>query len=492
MVVALVVLGALLAGVLITSKNRDGDIEKLDSNDHPLKSLYPLASLIYGVFRRGRKQDIFGSPDILREVYMDEKPEISQKIQGCKCIASILAILGVTCIICFAYAYSREKILVNTTHLKRNEAGMGVKEYDLMMNSSLTRENEIKVRVNEKRLEGDELAKLKEDAAYYIDNHILKEGDKPECVRGDLNLMTGIPGTSISIKWSEDNSWFVGIDGNLKNSELVEPVMVSLRAVLFYYDESWDYEKLITIYPPLLTEEESFLQALDEILKRTDEETQTEEMFELPEKVGDVEVGWEEKDDNGLLMFMFLGLVGACIIIPAMKQDIKKKKKLRNEQMMRDYPDIISKFVMLITAGMTCRGAWGKICADYVRTRDKKKSDRKNHKKSFKYAYEEMLISDKEMQLGMPEIKVYERFGTRCQVPAYNKFGTLLARNIKRGSAGIIEILETESKESIVERRENVRKQGEETGTKLLLPMFGMLILVIAIVVVPAFSSFSL
>ena len=129
-----------------------------------------------------------------------------------------------------------------------------------------------------------------------------------------------------------------------------------------------------------MTEEESFLQALDEILKRTDEETQTEEMFELPEKVGDVEVGWEEKEDNGLLMFMFLGLVGACIIIPAMKQDIKKKKKLRNEQMMRDYPDIISKFVMLITAGMTCRGAWGKICADYVRTRDKQKSDRKNQK----------------------------------------------------------------------------------------------------------------
>ena len=66
----------------------------------------------------------------------------------------------------------------------------------------------------------------------------------------------------------------------------------------------------------------------------------------------------------------------------------------------------------------------------------------------------------------------------------------VVPRNIKRGSSGIIEILESESKESFAERRENVRKKGEETGTKLLLPMFGMLILVIAIVVVPAFSSF--
>ena len=157
--------------------------------------------------------------------------------------------------------------------------------------------------------------------------------------------------------------------------------------------------------------------------------------------------------------------------------------------MMRDYPDIISKFVMLITAGMTCRAAWGKICGDYQRNKESKK---KKQDKELRYAYEEMLISQREMDLGMPEIKVYERFGARCNIPAYNRFGNLLARNIRRGSAGIIEILESESKESFAERRENVRKKGEEAGTKLLLPMFGMLILVIAIVVVPAFSSFNL
>ena len=161
--------------------------------------------------------------------------------------------------------------------------------------------------------------------------------------------------------------------------------------------------------------------------------------------------------------------------------------------MMQDYPDIISKFVMLITAGMTCRGAWNKICSDYRKKRERDEEGEKkngNKRTGMRFAYEEMLISDREMQLGIPEVKVYERFGTRCSVPAYNRVGTLLARNIKRGSSGIIEILESESKESFAERRENVRKKGEETGTKLLLPMFGMLILVIAIVVVPAFSSF--
>lgn len=84
----------------------------------------------------------------------------------------------------------------------------------------------------------------------------------------------------------------------------------------------------------------------------------------------------------------------------------------------------------------------------------------------------------------------YESFGTRCNLLAYQRFGTMLSRNLKRGSANIIDMLELESRDCIAERRENVRRKGEETGTKLLLPMFGMLILVIAIVVVPAFSSF--
>ena len=85
---------------------------------------------------------------------------------------------------------------------------------------------------------------------------------------------------------------------------------------------------------------------------------------------------------------------------------------------------------------------------------------------------------------------MYESFGTRCNLLAYQRFGTMLSRNLKRGSANIIDMLELESRDCIAERRENVRRKGEETGTKLLLPMFGMLILVIAIVVVPAFSSF--
>lgn len=484
----------LIIALALVCYKKDASFKGLESDEHPLKSLYPLASVIYDIIKKNKKEDIFGNTDVLREIYVDERPENAQKKQGCKCIASVLAVLGLTCFVCFLYTFSRESILTDHNHLTRNEAGEGDEKYNLILKSDLTDEQDFTVRVSERELKGEEFEKLKAEAQYYIDKMIFAQNESAECVRGEINLITEIPGTSVRINWTEDNSWFLSVDGKVKNKDYTEPVPATLHAELTYFDRIWDYSLDIMIYPPLVTEEDRFMEELEESLKEADIKTRTEKYYELPIRIGDKELSWKEEEDNTSVMFLILGLFAAGAVLPAMKQDIHKKQKKRTEQMMQDYPDIISKFVMLITAGMTCRGAWNKICSDYLkkRRRDEQGEEKKSGSKSkgIRFAYEEMLISDREMQLGIPEVKVYERFGTRCSVPAYNRFGTLLARNIKRGSAGIIEMLESESKESFAERRENVRKKGEETGTKLLLPMFGMLILVIAIVVVPAFSSF--
>jgi hypothetical protein len=499
-----VVLIPIILGVLLCSKHRDPVLENLNQDEHPLKFLYPLALKLYGLVEKSGHRDIFGATDVLREIYVDEKPEVSLKKQGCKCIASVLAVLAATAFICFAYSNSKENLLLDGNHLKRHHAGGGNQKYNIIMKSEFTEKVLMDIEVSEQKLQGEEFEKLKTDAGYYLDKEVLRNNKSAECVREKLVLVDTIPGTAVTVKWDNDNSWFMSLDGTLKNEDYEDPVTVRLHAVLTYFETSWDHYLDIIIYPPLVSEEELFLQTLKKKLSELDTETQTEEYLDLPDSVEGRSIDWEEEEDNTVRNFLLLGLLAAGIIIPAQKQDIKKKQKKRTDQMMRDYPDIISKFIMLTTAGMTCRGAWDKICRDYLRTKDSKGEEDKKEKgkktikpknkkseKDIRYAYEEMLISNNEMQLGIPEVKVYERFGARSSVPAYNRFGNMLARNIRRGSAGIIELLESEAKESFAERRENVRKKGEETGTKLLIPMFGMLILVIAIVVVPAFSSFS-
>ena len=498
MFISLVVLGLIVLGVLICSKDKDPVFTELDPKEHPLRILYPLSSKLFAFVKKTGKQGVFGAEDVLREIYVDEKPEISLKKQGCKCIASALAVIAATAFICFAYTYSKESLLIDAKYLRRNQAGAGSKKYDLMIKAEVTEKLRYTIDVSEQKLQGEDFERLKTEAAYYLDKRVLCGNKSADCVRDKIKLPGEIPGTGVTVKWGDDNSWFVAVDGTLKNEEYSDPVPVTLHAELTYYENVWDYYYDLIIYPPIITEKDIFLNDLKEKLSDIDSETQTEELYELPLSVDEIDIGWEEEEDNTVRNFFIMGLLAAGIILPALKKDLKDKQKKRTEQMMRDYPDIISKFIMLITAGMTCRAAWEKICSDYRRSIEREKSKdeavktgKKKKAGNRRYAYEEMIISNNEMQLGLPEIKVYERFGTRCSVPAYNRFGNMLARNIKRGSAGIIEILESEAKESFAERRENVRKKGEETGTRLLIPMFGMLILVIAIVVVPAFSSFS-
>ena len=58
-----------------------------------------------------------------------------------------------------------------------------------------------------------------------------------------------------------------------------------------------------------------------------------------------------------------------------------------------------------------------------------------------------------------------------------------------RDSRRLLELLEAEETEAFAQRKENARREGEKAGTRLLIPMFGMLVIVIAIVMIPAFRS---
>ena len=93
------------------------------------------------------------------------------------------------------------------------------------------------------------------------------------------------------------------------------------------------------------------------------------------------------------------------------------------------------------------------------------------------------------MKSGIPEAECYERFGSRCGLQLYLKFGSLLSQNLKKGTKGLRDVLYTESAVAFENRKREARKKGEEAGTKLLVPMFMMLGDVLLIVVVPAFLS---
>jgi len=148
--------------------------------------------------------------------------------------------------------------------------------------------------------------------------------------------------------------------------------------------------------------------------------------------------------------------------------------------MLQDYPKIVGAFTLLLETGMTVRNAWTKIVQTYEKHREET-GERK--------AYAEMSETYYRMQSGVAEAIAYEQFGDRCGLVQYRKFGALLSQNLRKGSKGLAGLLLMESIQSTEEKKNRMKQKAEESGTKLLIPMFVMLGVVLIMVVVPAFMK---
>ena len=184
---------------------------------------------------------------------------------------------------------------------------------------------------------------------------------------------------------------------------------------------------------------------------------------------------FEKQDmrEGGLQLFMF-GIVVILVSVYIPQTKLQKKQKEREEQLLIDYPEIISKFILLLGAGLTVKGALGRIL-----------EERKGEK--MRYVYKELLYIYHEMNNGITEAAAFEQLGNRIRMIPYMRFGALVSQNLKKGSAQLIPLLELEATDAFSQRKENARRRGEEASTKMLMPMMIMLGIVMAIIIIPAF-----
>lgn len=161
--------------------------------------------------------------------------------------------------------------------------------------------------------------------------------------------------------------------------------------------------------------------------------------------------------------------------------DVNKKIKKRNGQLIMDYPDCINRFILLLGTGINMKSTWERMCTQYSAGR---KKGRTMH-----YVYEEMINSFSEMKRGVPEAEVYERFGRRVRLLPYMRLSAMLSQNLKKGNKRMIEQLRITSMDALTHRRETMKQLGEEASSKLLLPMMMQFILILIIIMYPAIRT---
>ena len=232
--------------------------------------------------------------------------------------------------------------------------------------------------------------------------------------------------------------------------------------------------------PEEISEEELQKRALLEILEQFNAGKGDEEYYYLPAEYEGNSFSWERpRDTSGsLLAALFLVAAAASLVLKGRERQAALEK--RREDLVRDYPELIMKFTLLIEAGMTVRNTFMKLAQDYER----RKGDHP------RWAYEEIQAACHEMDGGISESEAYYRFGERCAQVKYKTFATLLIQNLQKGSRQLAELLEKESGEAWDERKRKARVLGEAAATRLLFPMILMMVCVMAIVMVPAVLSF--
>lgn len=393
----------------------------------------------------------------------------------------LLAAIGVFGLIGFVTGFQESGGMIRM-QLSRRAAGEGDRQYELQVRGLSEEEFSVQIRVGEQVYENTEV--LFETAYEEALAGLFQEGDTPDEVRHSLQFQGKLCQGLVKAEWDPGNSGYLRYDGLLSGEEISEEgYLTELKVSLTYGEETMIYPITLCLYPPEYTEDERQKRQLTEVLEKAEADSRTEAVFSLPKEFQGKKLTFIEAADRvspGQMIFLgiLVGLTGFWLI----GRRLEDKGKQRAVQMEMDYAEVVLKLAVLIRAGLTIRGAWERIVSGY-------EAMRREGRKPERSIYEEMCQTNRRMQGGLAEAEAYREFGRRTHLHSYLRLSSLLEQNLKKGSRGLVQQLESEVDEAWIQRKNLARQRGEEAGTRMLMPMLLMLIVVLLLIVVPAWMS---
>ena len=373
-----------------------------------------------------------------------------------------------------------EKRSAKTDYLERNPYGEGAYEETLQVELE-GKQEEIQIYVEEQKYtEADKKRYLKE-AEKELNTWFQRVcGDKGE-IRQSLSFPDKLEQNPVTLSWSTSQPQILDWEGVLGTGVAPKGEMVDLMCTITLEEEMKIWQKEVRVYPPRRTEKEALQEEIQVRAEKLSEEN-SKKMY-LPETYQGEAVHYRRTAGNTGYLVCVLSVLLGFGIFPLKKERERQKEELRKKEMQRDYPDVLDKLVLFLQAGFSIRKAMEKLAIDYQRNRQK------YHMKE-RAAYEEIVKTCREMEGGVYEADAYERMGKRCKISQYKILSVLLVQNLRKGNQNILELLEREAASAGEERKREARVRGEEASVKLLLPMIMQLMVVLVILMVPAFLSF--
>ena len=339
-------------------------------------------------------------------------------------------------------------------------------------------EENIEIELLSRTYSDEEIEDIKEDFLEELKITVLSGNSSFEEINGDLFFPEAIEGYPFSIGYRVRPRGIVDSSGSII-SETDEETLIELE--ITYSLDDFEEKEIIEgiILPQEKSEEEEFALKLRKYLESENENNRSSKTIILPEQINGVSIKWSKKKSSRVPAIIVLTVACAGFVLFKDRLLSKENEKKRRERIIQDYPDFAVKYALLNEAGLTHRQIADRLGAEY----EKKKKDSP--------IYEEIYKVSIDVKGGLPLTDALENMSKNCGVREINLFVGLINRNIKKGGREVAAELRKAADESSGEKREKIRRKAETAGTRLLIPMVFLLIIVFALIMIPAFESFS-
>ena len=368
---------------------------------------------------------------------------------------------------------------INNNFVKREGYSAYNKSYEVYVDGLLDREVLVKLPVSHRSYSDEEIDEVFEKCMKVLESAILGKNPSLQEVSDDLNLINSIKEYGISVEWISETPELIDAMGTVNNENLKEAKDAVLKVFLTDRKREAQYLINVRVLPKNYTKEELSIKKFMSKLEAIDKENISKEGYTLPDSFEGKKLSYRQEESKDIHIIWIMGIVIAILLYVKDMMALKDKREYKAREMLLDYPEIVSKLMVFIGAGLSVRSAWERIVIDYENLAGGKR-----------FAYEEMSSSLTKLKTGVHESRVYKDFGRNCAIKQYMKLASLLDQNRKSGVNNLRQILSVEMASAWEERINIVRRQGEEASTKLLLPLLMLLIVVLIIIMLPAMMAF--
>lgn len=366
--------------------------------------------------------------------------------------------------------------------VRRPAAGAGDRT-DTFFVTSDSFEEEIEMTVSAVKKTDKEAETLIDQAVAEIDATFLLGNKDLDHIEGDVLMRETYVNGAVSALWRLDDYTHIDAQGHLDVNGLEENCIVTAFCELTAGEVQYTYSFAFVVPVPNIETSQGYRYYLEEALNEANQKEDTKEMVYLPQTLKGKELTWQTLPNHRGLLVAVFGLILALGRKLSQRENNIQDRRRYERELEKDYPDIVSNLSLYIGAGVSVKMALKKMASNYLDQRSK------YHLKK-RVGFEEIIILNHEMDDGKGELEAYKQFGKRLGHKKYRKLSLILVQNLRKGNERLLEQLEKEERLAFDERKVRARVAGEEASTKLLAPMFGLLMIVLIVLIYPAVQGF--